>query len=116
MKGGAQDNRHSSTRSSENVVHAPGWGVVCLAEAARCSMLPTMSITAIVQNDTVKLPVHVPDGTRVEITVPEDTRVPTMQRSVFERLQALSVNDPDSPTDLATNPAHMEGFGASHSA
>jgi len=30
-----------------------------------------MSITAIVENDTIKLPVHVPDGTRVEITLPE---------------------------------------------
>jgi len=32
-----------------------------------------MSITAIVENDTIKLPVHVPDGTRVEITLPEDS-------------------------------------------
>lgn len=31
-----------------------------------------MSITAIVENDTIKLPVHVPDGTSVEITLPED--------------------------------------------
>ena len=31
-----------------------------------------MSITAIVENDTIKLPTHVPDGTRVEITVPEE--------------------------------------------
>ena len=38
------------------------------------------------------------------------------ERSVFERLQSLSVNDPDSPADLATNPAHMEGFGVSRSA
>ena len=30
-----------------------------------------MSITATVENDTIKLPVHVPDGTRVEITLPE---------------------------------------------
>ena len=30
-----------------------------------------MSITAIVENDTVKLPVHVPDGTSVEIILPE---------------------------------------------
>lgn len=28
-----------------------------------------MSITAIVENDTIKLPVHVPDGTRVEIVL-----------------------------------------------
>jgi hypothetical protein len=30
-----------------------------------------MSITVIVENDTIKLPVHVPDGTRLEITLPE---------------------------------------------
>ena len=29
-----------------------------------------MSITAIVQNDTVKLPMHVPDGTLVEVVLP----------------------------------------------
>jgi hypothetical protein len=29
-----------------------------------------MSITATVENDTVKLPIHVPNGTEVEITVP----------------------------------------------
>ena len=31
-----------------------------------------MSITAIVENDTIKLPpgVHVPDGTKAEITLP----------------------------------------------
>jgi len=28
-----------------------------------------MSITAVVENDTIKLPVHVPDGPRVEIVV-----------------------------------------------
>ena len=28
-----------------------------------------MSITGIVENDTVKLPMHVPDGTRVEIVL-----------------------------------------------
>ena len=31
-----------------------------------------MSITATVENDTIKLPVHVPDGTRVEITLPAE--------------------------------------------
>ena len=32
-----------------------------------------MSITAIVENDTIKLPMHVPDGTRVEITLPAES-------------------------------------------
>ncbi len=29
-----------------------------------------MSIIATVENDMIKLPIHVPDGTRVEITLP----------------------------------------------
>jgi hypothetical protein len=32
-----------------------------------------MSITAIVENDTIKLPLHVPDGTKVEIPLAEAT-------------------------------------------
>ena len=35
-------------------------------------ILPTMSITAIVENGTIKLPVHVPNGTQVEITLPAE--------------------------------------------
>ena len=35
----------------------------------------TMSITAIVENDTIKLPMHVPDGTKVEITLPGERTV-----------------------------------------
>lgn len=35
-------------------------------------MLPRMSITAIVKNDTIKLPIHVPDGTSVEILLPDE--------------------------------------------
>ena len=34
-----------------------------------------MSITAIVENDTIKLPTHVPNGTRVEILLPEESAV-----------------------------------------
>lgn len=37
-----------------------------------------MSITAIVENDTIKLPVHVPDGTRVEIVVKTEMANPPM--------------------------------------
>ena len=32
--------------------------------------LPRMSITVIVENDTIRLPVHVPDGTSVEVVLP----------------------------------------------
>lgn len=38
------------------------------------------------------------------------------QGSVFERLVQLVVADPASPTDLATNPAHLEDLGVSHPA
>ena len=31
-----------------------------------------MSITGVVENDTIKLPLHVPDGTRVEIVLPTE--------------------------------------------
>ena len=31
-----------------------------------------MSITAIVENDTIRLPVHVANGTRVEIILPDE--------------------------------------------
>ena len=44
----------------------------CLAGPAPAATFPPMSITAIVENDTIKLPpgVHVPDGTRAEIILP----------------------------------------------
>jgi hypothetical protein len=39
-----------------------------------------MSITVVVENDTIKLPVHVPDGTRVEIVLPAHTTAPDMSQ------------------------------------
>jgi len=49
-----------------------------------------MSITAIVENDTIKLPVHVPDGTRVEITVTHEVRETTSAKDeTADWLQAL---------------------------
>jgi Ribbon-helix-helix protein, copG family len=42
--------------------------------------------------------------------------VPGEEAALFERLSKLIVNDPASPTDLAINPSHMEGFGVSRSA
>ncbi len=41
-----------------------------LAEGGSSGIFAGMSITVIVENDTIKLPVHVPDGTRLEITLP----------------------------------------------
>ena len=47
-----------------------------------------MSITAIVENDTIKLPIHLPDGTRVEVTVPGDCAADAAEElALFRRLQ-----------------------------
>ena len=41
-----------------------------------------MSITAIVENDIIRLPVHVPDGTSVEVLLPgESSTAATRQRA-----------------------------------
>jgi Ribbon-helix-helix protein, copG family len=50
----------------------------------------------------------------LEQALPEDGR--SGEKAVFEKLKQLVVNDPASPSDLATNPAHMEGFGVSGAA
>ena len=50
----------------------------------------------------------------LEQALPRDGSAPPL--SIFARLQALAVNDPESPADLATNPAHLEDFGVSRSA
>lgn len=50
----------------------------------------------------------------LEQVLPQDEAA--APRPVFERLRQLTVSDPESPTDLATNRAHMEGFGASRPA
>ena len=48
-----------------------------------------MSITAIVENDTIKLPVHVPDGTRVEIVLPTES-VPSATVATTAKSPALA--------------------------
>ena len=50
----------------------------------------------------------------LEQALPQEAAV--AETPVFERLKKLVVSDPDSPADLATNPAHMEGFGVPRSA
>ncbi len=62
-----------------------------------------MSITAIVENDTIKLPpgVHLPDGTQVCI----ETEV-AARRSVAERYATLAGAAEDMPADLARNLDH----------
>lgn len=53
-----------------------------------------MSITVIVENDTIKLPVHVPDGTQLEITLPAEsgaarTETAASHRAWLERLRRI---------------------------
>jgi hypothetical protein len=69
-----------------------------------------MSITGTVKNDTIKLPlgVHVPDGTRVEITLPAEGTVASL--SFFEAAREY-IGIFDGPADLSTSPRHLEDFG-----
>lgn len=69
---------------------------------------PGMSITAIVQNDTVKLPIHVPDGTKVEITLPAEEA--GTGESFFEAAREY-IGIFDGPRDLSTHPRHLDDFG-----
>ena len=69
-----------------------------------------MSITAIVENDTIKLPadVHVPDGTRVEITLPEQSaRVAEGEgETLYDVLKDFIGCIKDGPEDLAAEHDH----------
>lgn len=65
-----------------------------------------MSITAIVENDTIKLPVHVPDGTRVEITLPPERAVATPRGTLAERYAKFVGLADDLPPDMAKNHDH----------
>lgn len=60
-----------------------------------------MSITGIVENDTVKLPIHVPDGTKVEITLPE-TSAPAAGAWMLKYAGAAG----DLPADAAAQHDH----------
>lgn len=50
----------------------------------------------------------------LERALPQDAD--TGENAVFEKLKRLVVNDPASPSDLATNPTHLKGFGVTRSA
>ena len=66
-----------------------------------------MSITATVENDTIKLPVHVPDGTKVEITLPgEEASVTAGAEDVTDALLAISTRVKGLPADLAAQHDH----------
>jgi hypothetical protein len=53
-------------------------------------LLSTMSITVIVENDTIKLPVHVPDGTRLEITLPAEATTLSARGPAEDALAGLA--------------------------
>ena len=65
-----------------------------------------MSITAIVENGTIKLPVHVPDGTRVEIVLPSSDATSAPAGSFFESIQDLVGSVDGLPEDFAAEHDH----------
>jgi len=62
-----------------------------------------MSITAIVENDTIKLPIHVPDGTRVEVTLAAESS-PPKHRHEWMRKYIGAIKD--LPEDFAAEHDH----------
>lgn len=66
-----------------------------------------MSITAIVQNDTIKLPVHVADGTQVEVVLPRETSGERVEiaGSFFDSVREL-VGSVEGPVDWAAEHDH----------
>ena len=67
-----------------------------------------MSITVIVENDTIRLPVHVPDGTRLEITLPGEVMAPATGKAgeITDALLAISARVKGLPPDLAAQHDH----------
>ena len=63
-----------------------------------------MSITVIVENDTIKLPVHVPDGTRVEVMLPGEGGAVAEHRHAWMQKYIGAVKD--GPDDLAAEHDH----------
>lgn len=77
-----------------------------LASTAEGSYHAAMSITAIVENDFIKLPIHVPDGTRVEVTLREPA-APNPAGGSFAERYAKYVGIADGlPEDFAANHDH----------
>jgi hypothetical protein len=66
-----------------------------------------VSITATVQNNTIKLPVDVPDGTRVEVVLPEATSNGESKStgSFFDAVRDL-IGSVEGPEDWAAEHDH----------
>jgi hypothetical protein len=65
-----------------------------------------MSIASVVENDTIKLPIHVPDGTRVEITFSENTNE---RPTLYERMKEFAGCIKNGPTDFTARDATRIG-------
>ena len=67
-----------------------------------------MNVTAIVENDMIKLPVHVPDGTKAEITLKTEEQAPPIGEAgeVTDALLAISTQVKGLPSDLAAQHDH----------
>jgi len=66
-----------------------------------------VSVTGIVKDNAVKLPVPVPDGTRVEIVLPEELELPASKPagSFFESVRDL-VGSVEGPPDWVAEHDH----------
>jgi hypothetical protein len=66
-----------------------------------------MSITAVVENNTIKLPVHVPDGTQVEVVLPPQIGPGEFESagSFFDTVRDL-VGSIEGPADWAAEHDH----------
>jgi len=62
-----------------------------------------MSITAIVENGTIKLPVYVPDGTRVEVMLPD--QVASEEEGAMDWLKKFA-GSIEGPEDFAAEHDH----------
>lgn len=65
-----------------------------------------MSITATVENDTIKLPLHVPNGTRVEITVPVESARSEDDLTLYDTLRDIIGKAEGLPADFAAEHDH----------
>lgn len=66
-----------------------------------------MSITAVVQNNTITLPMQVPDGTQVEVVLPAESSAGEIKSggSFFDTVRSL-VGSVDGPEDWAAEHDH----------
>ena len=65
-----------------------------------------MSITAIVENGTIKLPMPVPDGTRVEITLPTESDAEEDGLTLYDTLKEIIGKAEGLPPDFSAEHDH----------